>query len=96
MERRKHVRTNISMEVVVILPDGEQLFLRTADTSDGGALLLSDGKSMPEVGTEIGITVRNAIAGKKAPIHKARVVRETADGIGIQLIIPGSMKPPPD
>lgn len=82
------------MEVVVILPDGESMVLRTGNTSDGGALIAGDGRPLPDVGTEIGITVRNPIAGKKAPIHKARVVRKTDEGISIELLIPSSISPP--
>ena len=82
------------MEVVVIPAEGEPMILRTGNTSDGGALIIGDGKALPDVGTEIGITVRNPIAGKKAPIHKARVIRKTEDGIGIELLIPSSVTPP--
>jgi PilZ domain len=93
-ERRQYERKDLSMEVVVILPDGESMTLRTGNTSDGGALIMGDGRALPDVGTEIGITVRNPIAGKKAPVHKARVVRKTDEGIGIELLIPGSVSPP--
>ena len=82
------------MEVVVIPPDGEPMILRTGNTSDGGALIMGDAKTLPDVGTEIGITVRNPIAGKQAPIHKARVIRKTDEGIGIELLIPSPITPP--
>ncbi|MDH5648859.1 MAG: PilZ domain-containing protein [Gammaproteobacteria bacterium] len=90
-ERRKYPRSDVSMEVVIILPDETNLIVHTGNTSDGGALLLGDENELPEVGTEIGITVRSPIAGRKAPVHPARVVRKTRDGIGIQLLIPGTL-----
>ncbi|GMR17793.1 MAG: hypothetical protein BMS9Abin33_0187 [Gammaproteobacteria bacterium] len=93
-ERRQYERKNLSMEVVIILPSGESMILRTGNTSDGGALIVGDEKALPDIGTEIGITVRNPIAGKKAPIHKARVIRKTNEGIGIKLLISGAITPP--
>ncbi|MHB8534972.1 MAG: PilZ domain-containing protein [Sulfuricaulis sp.] len=87
-EKRKYERHPDTLKMSVKQSTGGAGIYVTRDVSDGGLFLLATtGEQLP-VGTEVIISpVRNAV-GITPPAIKGRVVRSSAQGIGIEFIEP--------
>jgi c-di-GMP-binding flagellar brake protein YcgR len=83
--KREHVRTKLRAEVKVSHPKLGDLKLHTSDISDGGAFILAEGNTMPNVGEIVKVQVQG-IGGGDAPILNMRIVRIDKDGIGLEFI----------
>ncbi len=73
---------------VEIRCDGYPLLtVSTGDISHGGAFLQCEVDEFPPVGTEIVMKAIKPMGdGEDPPLVKARIVRATADGVGVQFL----------
>lgn len=82
-EKRRYRRMAMRMSVEVTTPEGETRMLHTRDLSEGGLFLEGcDAEDLP-LGQDLMLKVSVALQGDEAPIVKARVVRETEEGLGV-------------
>lgn len=66
--------------------DAQQVY--TGDISEGGAFLKCDPTAFPPVGSELEVQAMKPEGdGEPAPVVHARVVRSTAEGIGIEFLV---------
>lgn len=85
IEKRKHLRTAIAMELRVTLEDGRQAQTKTWDISDGGI-----GIQLPltsDICWEIGMSVKTKVIGLPfdSPELTMEVVRINGDTMGLKL-----------
>ncbi len=85
-DQRKYRRIAVCMTVEVTTADGETRVLTTRDLSDGGVFLEGDDAHCLNLGEDLMLKVSVALQGDEAPVVKARVVRETAEGVGVCFI----------
>jgi hypothetical protein len=86
-EQRRHLRIGLVVEIELTLPDGNVVTVRTKNISDGGLFLVLDDITLPPVGTEVQVRLKNQLGdGEEPPINRARVVRHDPDGIGLAFI----------
>ena len=83
--KRAHVRTKLRAGVKVSHPETGDLSLHTADISDSGAYILTEGNTPPEVG-EIVMVQLQGLGGGEAPQLMMRVMRSDKDGIGLEFV----------
>ena len=80
--RRRYARTLFNSDVKVTHPSIGTIVVMSYDVSDGGLFLLMTEAQMPPLGSTIDL---QALAfGDEAPVLKAKVVRKTEKGIGLQ------------
>lgn len=85
INKRKHVRTKLRADVKMCHSELGELDLHTGDVSDGGAYILSEGKTVPSIGAVVDVQVQG-IGGDNAPVVKMRVVRIDNKGMGLEFI----------
>jgi len=85
-EKRKFPREDLSIEVVVKIANGEIVMLKTADVSEGGIFLLAGDHELPEVDSEIEVTLPAFMSSDKPYTALARIARKTDMGIGIKFL----------
>lgn len=84
---RKFPRTRLRAAVTLKHPEvGEQL-THTRDISDGGAFVLTEGITMPDLGEVVEVQVQG-LPGEAAPVVRMRVVRIDRDGMGLEFVGP--------
>ena len=87
-ELRKHPRRELSIEVLFTVPGDEPMTLTTGNASDGGIFLYSGGRQMPEIGTEVYITLSEFIASDIPLVMRACIVHKSDAGVGIEFLGP--------
>jgi hypothetical protein len=85
-ENRRHERVPIAVEVEMVDPAIGKLIVNTKDISDGGLFLRLAHKPWPQVGSVVTVRVNEQLGGEDPPLLRARVVRETHDGVGVEFI----------
>ena len=85
-EKRHHVRLSVPMPVEVTHAQLGTIKLVTADLSDGGVFLTAEPHQCPPIGDEITLRVVGTLGGEAPPLVPARVVRITADGMGVEFL----------
>ncbi|GEM_PF-3218600 len=83
--QRQHIRTKFRAEVRLSHPDTGDLTLLTADISDGGVYILSQGKPLPATGEIVQVQVMG-IGGDEAPLLNMKIVRSDGKGIGLEFV----------
>ncbi len=88
VERRRHVRIEVPMQVLLTHPTLGTSELKTIDICDNGVFLEAKPEQCPAVGDEVTLQVKGGILGdgEEPPLVMARVVRLTENGMGIQFI----------
>ncbi len=82
--QRRHPRIKLQIEVELNLPGEESLTLTSGNLSDSGIYLQADGDSLPLVGNEVYLRLKQALGDGEAPLVKARVVRVDRGGLGLK------------
>lgn len=82
--QRRHPRIKLQIEVELNLPGEEALTLTSGNLSDSGIYLQADGDSLPLVGNEVYLRLKQALGDGEAPLVKARVVRVDRGGLGLK------------
>lgn len=87
-ERRQHVRIEVPMPVLLTHPALGTNELITVDICDNGIFLKAEPSQCPAVGDEVTLQLKSGVLGdgEEPPQVRARVVRVTEDGMGIQFI----------
>ena len=86
IESRRFERQDISIEVVVRMKGCAPMTITTGNISVGGVFLQSDGRDMPKLGEEIGVTLPEFI-GSHNPVSMRAVVRHSsAEGVSIEFL----------
>ncbi|MGM0593116.1 MAG: PilZ domain-containing protein [Pseudomonadota bacterium] len=87
-ERRRHIRIEVPMPVTLTHEKLGTLELITADICEGGVFLKADPAQCPGEGEEVTLQVKGGILGgdEAPPQVKARVVRQTPNGIGVEFL----------
>lgn len=86
-ENRKHLRIGLVVDIELTLPGNEPIDVRTRNISDGGLYIILDKISLPPIGTEVKVRLKNQMGdGEEPPINRALVVRHETDGIGLQFL----------
>ncbi len=83
--KRVHIRNKLRAEVKLSHPQVGDLKLRTADISEGGAYILAEGNTLPDVG-EIVVVQVQGLGGGDGPLVKMRIVRFDNEGIGLVFV----------
>lgn len=83
--KRESVRTKLRADVKLSHPSVGDVDLHTGDISDGGAYILSEGNSLPDVGECVNVQVQGMGSGE-APVVKMRIVRMDNKGIGLEFV----------
>lgn len=91
-EKRRHTRHKKSIPVTVKPDPGEPKKYTTHDVSDGGMFLLGLLSEQVPVGTTVVIEPVERVPGVMPRAIKARVVRSSAQGMGIEFINEDSEK----
>jgi len=86
-QNRKSPRTRLRAAVTLKHPAVGEQHTHTRDISDGGAFVLTEGITMPELGEVVEVQVQG-LPGEPAPIVRMRVVRIDKDGMGLEFVDP--------
>lgn len=82
---RRFPRTRLRAEVKLAHPEVGEQHAHTRDISEGGAFVVNDGLTLPNLGDVIEVQVQG-LPGEAAPVVPMRVVRIEKDGIGLAFI----------
>jgi hypothetical protein len=85
-ERRRHERYPLTVEVELTDSSLGKIVVTSRDVSDSGVFLRIPVGSRPAVGTVVRLRVHGAVGGEDPPLVTARVVREVAEGIGLEFL----------
>jgi len=83
--QRQHIRTKLRAGIRLSHADVGSLKLRTADISDGGAYIFSEGNSLPNTGEVVYVEILG-VGGDEAPLVKMKIVRDDGRGIGLEFV----------
>ena len=89
--KRRYERHPESLQMFVEPDSGEARTYTTRDVSDGGLFLFALTTEQLPVGTTIIVSPARHVPGITPPAIKARVVRSSAQGMGIEFIDEGSI-----
>lgn len=87
-ERRQHVRIEVPMPVLVTHHALGTNELITVDICDNGVFLKAEATQCPPIGDEVTLQLKGGILGdgEEPPLVRARVVRVTENGMGIEFL----------
>ncbi|MDH5178354.1 MAG: PilZ domain-containing protein [Gammaproteobacteria bacterium] len=81
--RRSDNRLDICLPIEMKLESGDTIKLCTRDLSTSGVFLEKGEHDLPPVGSIVELKIGQQLGMGEAPVVKGRIVRETAEGIGI-------------
>jgi hypothetical protein len=84
--KRRHERYPVTIEVELVDPAIGTLIVQTKDLSDGGLFLRLGARPWPRIGAVVTVRVKETGDGATPPLLRARVVRMTAEGIGVEFL----------
>jgi hypothetical protein len=84
--KRNFARLPVPMDIEVRMDGAEMMVLVTVDISNGGALIKAEPQQCPPVGSLLSLKVKGQLGGEEPPTVQARVVRITAEGIGVEFL----------
>jgi len=87
-EKRRYQRRPESLQMSVKSNSGETRTYTTRDVSDGGIFLFALTTEQLPIGTEVIISPARHVVGITPPTIKGRVIRSSAQGMGIEFIEP--------
>lgn len=87
-EARLLSRRETSLDVLVTVPNKPMMTLQTGNMTDKGVYLLAGNRQLPEVGTEVVLTLEEFLLSSEPAAMRARVVHKTSRGMGVELLGP--------
>ncbi|MFV1997821.1 MAG: hypothetical protein ACC641_07390 [Acidiferrobacterales bacterium] len=81
-------RRETSLDVLVAVPDMPMMTLRTGNMTESGVYLLAGKRQLPEIGTEVILTLEEFLLSSEPAAMRARVVHKTSRGMGVELLGP--------
>jgi hypothetical protein len=85
--KRRHERFPLTVEVELVDSATGKSVVQTKDLSDGGLFLRLGAKPWPSIGSVVTVRVNETGDGAAPPLLRARVVRVTAEGIGLEFLL---------
>ncbi len=85
---RMLTRQEISLDVLVAVPNKPLMTLRTGDMTEKGFYLLAGNRRLPEIGTEVVLTLEEFLQSPEPAAMRARVVHKNNEGMGVELLGP--------
>lgn len=85
---RSCTRRQISLDVLVAVPNEPLMTLRTGDMTENGVYLLAGNRQLPEIGTEVVLTLEEFMQRPEPAGMRARVIHKNSDGMGVELLGP--------
>lgn len=85
-DKRRYIRTPVSIKVRVWHDAIGSVVLTTRDVSDGGVFLITEGAPIPPVGTVVEGQVQGPV--EDLPIVKMEIVRVEPTGVGLRFVSP--------
>lgn len=83
-DKRKHIRTPVSIKVRIWNETIGSVVLSTRDVSDGGVFLITEGAPIPPVGTVVEGQVQGPV--EDLPVVKMEIVRVEPTGVGLRFV----------
>ena len=87
-EARAHSRHKTLLDVLVAVPNEPLMTLQTANITDNSVYLLAGKRQLPEIGTEVVLTMEQFLLSPEPAAMRARVVHKTTSGMGVVLLGP--------
>lgn len=84
--RRRHERYPLSVEVEITDPGLGRFVVTSKDLSESGVFLRVPADKRPALGLVVHVRIHGDVGGEEPPIVPARVVRVTADGVGLAFV----------
>lgn len=84
MNKRKHERIPLCIDVRVYLSDDQFIVLDSIDISHGGVLLDCSGHTMPPVGAVVRLQVADSTGDGDRPVVSARIIRINGDQVALE------------
>jgi len=81
-------RQETSVDVLVAVPNMPLMTLQTSNMTERGIYLLAGKRPLPEVGTEVVLTLEEFLMSADPTAMRARVVHKTSEGMGVELLGP--------
>lgn len=85
--KRRHERYPVTVEVELVDSTTGKSIVQTKDLSDGGLFLRLGAKPWPSIGAVVTVRLNESADGATPPLVRARVVRVTAEGIGLEFLL---------
>ncbi|MEE8388057.1 MAG: PilZ domain-containing protein [Acidiferrobacterales bacterium] len=85
---RSQVRREKSLDVLVAVPNRPLMTLQTGNITEKGVYLLAGNRPLPEIGSEVVLTLEAFLLSSEAAAMRARVVHKTSKGMGVELLGP--------
>ncbi len=87
-DARLHTRRVVSLDVLVAVPNQPLMTLQTRNLTKEGIYLLAGNKQLPEIGTEVVLTMEEFLLNPVPAAMRARVVYKNDDGMGVEMLGP--------
>jgi hypothetical protein len=84
--RRRHERYPLFVEVELVDPQLGRFVVNSKDLSESGLFLRVPADKRPAIGRAVRVRIHGDVGGEEPPIVPARVVRITAEGIGLEFV----------
>ncbi len=87
-EARLLSRRETSLDVLVAVPNKPMMTLQTGNMTEKGVYLLAGNRRLPEIGTEVVLTLEEFLLSSEPAAMRARVVHKNNVGMGVELLGP--------
>jgi len=87
-EMRADTRVDASVNVLVAVPNQPPMTMKTGNMTGNGVFLISRNQQLPEVGTEIVLTLEEMLQGTEPMAMVGKVIHKNDEGMGIELLGP--------
>jgi hypothetical protein len=88
MEARRNNRVDASMNVIVAIPNEPLMTLKTGNMTEDGVFLISRNRNLPDVGTEVILTLEEFLQSTEPTAIVGRVIHKNDHGMGVELLGP--------
>lgn len=87
-DARLHTRHEVSIDVLVAVPNKPLMTLQTGNMAGAGIYLLAGNRQLPDIGTEVVLTLEEFLQHPEPAAMRARVIHKNSDGMGVELLGP--------
>jgi hypothetical protein len=88
MEARASERVDVSMDVLVAVPGETLMTMKTGNMTQNGVFLISRNRKLPDVGTEVILTMDEMLQSTEPTAMVGRVIHKNERGMGVELLGP--------
>lgn len=87
-EARSSERMDVSMDVLVAVPGETLMTMKTGNMTQNGVFLISRNRDLPEIGTEVILTMDEMLQSTEPTAIVGRVIHKNGQGMGVKLLGP--------